>query len=171
MFVGSREPTADHVARHAAYVADLVGVRHAGIGLDISFRQDGVDDTPPGDFDPGYWWPRAAGYDRALSRSTYPPVGAWRVLRPALERTGMTGDEAALVMGGNMHAGRQPGVAPVARSGVDERRPVNGILAAPLPAGLRGCGRGTQGSLIRPGPLRPATAPAFRQPPTGREPP
>ncbi len=101
-FVGSREPSVDHVARHAAYVAGLVGVAHAGIGLDISFHQQGVDDTPPGDFDPYYWWPRSAGYDRALLRSTYPPIAAWRELPAALARTGMTEDEAALVMGGNM---------------------------------------------------------------------
>jgi len=76
--------------------------QHVGIGLDISFRQDGVDDTPPGDFDASYWWPKAAGYNRALLRSTYPPVDAWRTMRSALEGTGMTGAEAALVMGGNM---------------------------------------------------------------------
>ena len=102
MFVGSREPTVEMVARHAAYVADLVGVEHAGIGLDISFNQDGVDDTPPGNFDPDYWWPKSAGYNRALSRSTYPPIAAWQELRSALTATGMTSDEAALVMGGNM---------------------------------------------------------------------
>ena len=102
MFVGSRDPTVEHVARHAAYVADLVGVEHAGIGLDISFDQPGIDDTPPGAFDAGYWWPKAAGYDRALTRSTYPPIASWRVLSTALQATGMTQDEAALVMGGNM---------------------------------------------------------------------
>jgi len=102
MFVGSREPTVEHVARHAAYVADRVGVEHAGIGLDISFVQPGIDDTPPGAFDAGYWWPKSAGYDRALTRSTYPPISSWRVLSTALQATGMTRDEAALVMGGNM---------------------------------------------------------------------
>jgi membrane dipeptidase len=102
MFVGSREPTVEHVARHAAYVADLVGVEHAGIGLDISFNQPGNDDTPPVAFDAGYWWPKSAGYDRALARSTYPPIASWRVLSTALQATGMTQDEAALVMGGNM---------------------------------------------------------------------
>ena len=33
---------------------------------------------------------------------TYTPVETWQVLASALQRLGMTGDEAALVMGGNM---------------------------------------------------------------------
>jgi membrane dipeptidase len=33
---------------------------------------------------------------------TYTPIETWSVLAPALERTGMTADEASLVMGGNM---------------------------------------------------------------------
>jgi membrane dipeptidase len=102
IFLGTREPAGGDVARHAAYVAELVGAEHAGIGLDISFHQGGIDDAPPGDFDPGYWWPKAAGYDRAISRSTYPPIESWQTLSSALECTGMTGDEAALIMGGNM---------------------------------------------------------------------
>lgn len=102
IFVASREPSAEHVARHAAYVAGLVGIEHAGIGLDISFHQEGVDDTPPGEFDADYWWPKAAGYRRAISRSTYPPVACWRELATALQATGMTKDESAQVMGGNM---------------------------------------------------------------------
>ncbi len=102
IFLGTRTPDADDVARHAAYVASLVGVRHAGIGLDISFPQPGLDDDPPGDYDPSYWWPRSAGYDRSIARSTYPPIASWNVLGEALQRTGMTADEAALVMGGNM---------------------------------------------------------------------
>jgi membrane dipeptidase len=102
MFVGTRTPSVDDVARHAAYVADLVGAEHAGIGLDISFHQPGVDETPPGDFDATYWWPKAAGYDRALHRSTYPPIESWQQVDEALQRTGMSAAEAAGVMGGNM---------------------------------------------------------------------
>jgi membrane dipeptidase len=102
MFVGSQEPNVGHVARHAAYVADLVGVEHAGIGLDISFTQPGIDDTPPGAFDAGYWWPKSAGYASALARVAYPPIASWRTLSAALQATGMTRDEAAMVMGGNM---------------------------------------------------------------------
>ena len=102
-FLGTDQPDADDVARHAAYVANLVGVRHAGIGLDISFPQADLNDDPPGNYNPTYWWPKSAGYDRsAITRSTYPPIDSWQVMDAALQRTGMTPDEAALVMGGNM---------------------------------------------------------------------
>ena len=102
IFLGTRTPDADDVARHAAYVANLVGVQHAGIGLDISFHQSDLNETPPGDYDPTYWWPQSAGYNRAISKSTYPPIESWIVLGAALQKTGMTADEANLVMGGNM---------------------------------------------------------------------
>ncbi|MFC5519727.1 dipeptidase [Polaromonas jejuensis] len=101
-FLGTRTPTADDVARHAAYVAGLVGVQHVGIGLDISFRQDELNDNPPGDYDPAYWWPKAAGYNRAVERMTYTPVETWRLLPEALQKTGMSAAEAAAVMGDNM---------------------------------------------------------------------
>jgi membrane dipeptidase len=101
-FLGTRTPTADDVARHAAYVAQLVGVEHVGVGLDISFHQDGIDDTPPGDFDATYWWPKSAGYDRAIQRMTYAPIETWPVLGEALQRAGMAAAEVSLVMGGNM---------------------------------------------------------------------
>jgi len=101
-FLGTRTPGADDVARHAAYIAEKVGVEHVGVGLDISFHEEGIDDTPPGDFDATYWWPKSAGYDRAIQRMTYTPIDTWSVLAPALERAGMTVAEAALVMGGNM---------------------------------------------------------------------
>jgi membrane dipeptidase len=102
MFLGTRTPDAADVARHAAYVADLVGVQHAGIGLDVSFAQPGIDETPPGNFDPNHWWPPSAGYKRGIQPTVYPPISSWRLLSHALQQTGMSGDEAALVMGGNM---------------------------------------------------------------------
>lgn len=101
-FLGTRTPTADDVARHAAYVAELVGVQHVGIGLDISFRQDELNDNPPGDYDPGYWWPQAAGYKHAIERMTYTPVETWQLLPEALQKLGLSADESALVMGHNM---------------------------------------------------------------------
>ncbi|MCX7277761.1 MAG: membrane dipeptidase [Burkholderiales bacterium] len=101
-FLGTQTPSVQDVARHAAYVANLVGVQHAGIGLDISFRQPELNDDPPGDYNPSYWWPASIGYDRAITRASYVPVGAWQELAQALQDQGMRSDEAALVMGGNM---------------------------------------------------------------------
>lgn len=101
-FLGTGTPTAMDVARHAAYVADLVGAQHAGIGLDIGFGQPGLDDNPPGNHDPAYWWPAAAGYQGALGSITYTPLETWRLLPEALQKVGMNAAEAAGVMGNNM---------------------------------------------------------------------
>ena len=101
-FLGTRTPGADDIARQAAYVASLVGVQHAGVGLDISFRQPELNDSPPGNFDAHYWWPEAAGYKRGIDPMTYTPVETWQLLPQALAKVGMTPAEAAMVMGGNM---------------------------------------------------------------------
>ncbi|MDB5780083.1 MAG: peptidase renal dipeptidase [Polaromonas sp.] len=102
LFLGTSTPTAGDVARHAAYVADLVGVQHVGIGLDIGFGQPGLDDRPPGNHDPAYWWPREAGYGGSLEGIRYAPVETWRLLAGALRQAGMNPAEIAGVMGGNM---------------------------------------------------------------------
>jgi membrane dipeptidase len=101
-FLGNTSPTAQDVARHAAYVANLVGVQHVGIGLDISFPQADLNDDPPDGYEPSYWWPKSAGYDRAILRATYTPIETWNVLGQALQDTGMSASEAQSVMGGNM---------------------------------------------------------------------
>src|SRR5574343_334019 len=76
-------------------------VPHAGIGLDICFTQPELDDTPPGAFDPSYWWPASAGYsaDRA---PTFTPPEVWRQLPAALRKVGLNDNEAELVLGRNM---------------------------------------------------------------------
>ncbi|TFW18511.1 dipeptidase [Duganella callida] len=100
-FLGAERPDADDVARHVAYIADLVGVKHAGIGLDICFQQPDLDDTPPGAFDPTYWWPASAGYIADKPPSFTPP-DVWRELPAALRRVGMNETDAAMVLGRNM---------------------------------------------------------------------
>jgi membrane dipeptidase len=102
LFLGTDAPNAQDVAWHAAYVANLVGVQHVGIGLDIGFSEAALNDTPPGAFDPTYWWPPSAGYTNAIAGVRYTPVAAWQELDAALQATGMSGDDAAMVMGGNM---------------------------------------------------------------------
>jgi membrane dipeptidase len=79
-----------------------VGVAHVGIGLDIGFSEEALDDTPPGTFDPTYWWPASAGYTNAIVGVHYTPIAAWHELDAALQATGMSSDDAAMVMGGNM---------------------------------------------------------------------
>jgi membrane dipeptidase len=102
MFVGSPDPTARDVARHAAYVAGIAGIEHAGIGLDIGFDEPGLSDDSMSAVDTGYWWPRSAGYEDAIATMRYAPLESWLRLAEELRLTGMTAGEAALVMGGNM---------------------------------------------------------------------
>jgi len=102
MFVGSSDPTARDVARHAAYVADVAGIDHAGIGLDIGFDEPGLSDESMSAVDTSYWWPRSAGYEDAIATMRYAPLESWVRLAEELRLTGMTAGEAALVLGGNM---------------------------------------------------------------------
>jgi len=46
-FLGVDHPGADDVARHVAYIAQLVGPQHVGLGLDIGFSQAELNDDPP----------------------------------------------------------------------------------------------------------------------------
>jgi membrane dipeptidase len=101
-FLGVPAPTAADVARHAAYVADLVGAEHVGIGLDIGWRQPGLDDWPAGSVDPAYWWPPAVGYNHAISRMAFAPVDAWGHMPAELQRVGMRESDVAGILGGNM---------------------------------------------------------------------
>jgi len=101
-FLGVEAPVAADVARHVAYVANLVGIDHVGIGLDNGFPQPELKDTPPGDFDASYWWPKSAGYDQAISGMHYAPIDTWLQLPEALRAVGMGADEVELVLGGNM---------------------------------------------------------------------
>jgi membrane dipeptidase len=100
-FVGSEQPTALDVARHIAYVAELVGTAHVGVGLDICITQPELDDTPPGDFEPSWWWPEAAGY-RAGRSPSFTPITVWRELPGELRKLGMSPNEIEQVLGRNM---------------------------------------------------------------------
>jgi membrane dipeptidase len=101
-FLGIDQPGAADVARHAAYVADLVGAQHVGLGLDIGFSQSGLHDDPPPPFDPGHWWPAAAGYGQGIRGITYTPLDIWSALPQALQAVGMSDSDIHGVMGGNM---------------------------------------------------------------------
>jgi membrane dipeptidase len=102
VFVGAKNVTATDVARHARYVAELVGPEHVGFGLDDSFAEEHLDDTPP-DFDPHRWWPASAGYaDDALSSIGCCPIDEWSALPSALAAEGFTPAEIEMALGANM---------------------------------------------------------------------
>ncbi|MGM9425202.1 dipeptidase [Hydrogenophaga sp. MI9] len=101
-FLGVEEPCAADMARHMAYVAQLVGAEHVGLGLDIGFGQPGLDDDPPPPFDPGYWWPASEGYGNGIRQMRYAPVEAWTQMPEALRAVGMNSAEIAGALGGNM---------------------------------------------------------------------
>lgn len=101
-FLGVDTPDAAHIARHMAYVAELVGPQHVGLGLDIGFGEPGLNDNPPAPFDPGYWWPASAGYGQGISEMRYAPVSTWQALPTALQATGFSADDIERALGGNM---------------------------------------------------------------------
>lgn len=101
-FLGSEQPDADDLARHAAYVAERVGAAHVGLGLDVCFSEPGLDDDPPGGLDRDYWWPASAGYGHGLAQIRYAPVETWGEIEAALRRAGFSTAETDGVMGSNM---------------------------------------------------------------------
>ena len=101
-FLGVDQPGADDVARHVAYIAQLVGPQHVGLGLDIGFSQAGLNDDPPPPFDADHWWPASAGYGQGIRGIRYTPVETWTHLPAALRAQGMSPQEIAGVMGENM---------------------------------------------------------------------
>lgn len=101
-FLGCEAPQANDLARHVAYVADLVGAQHVGLGLDIGFSQAELNDDPPGAFDPGFWWPAQAGYGRGISQMRYAPIETWQTLPDALRAVGMGSRDVDGVLGDNM---------------------------------------------------------------------
>lgn len=101
-FLGCETPGAPDIARHMAHVANLVGPQHVGLGLDIGFSQPGLNDDPPGDFDPGFWWPASAGYGQGISQMRYAPAETWRQLPDALRAVGMSEQDVDGALGDNM---------------------------------------------------------------------
>ncbi|QCB48664.1 peptidase M19 [Hydrogenophaga sp. PAMC20947] len=101
-FLGVDLPGAKDVARHVAYVANLVGAEHVGLGLDIGFSQSGLNDDPAPPFDPAHWWPAAAGYGQGIRGISYTPVDTWSHLPAALRAMGMNETDISGVMGNNM---------------------------------------------------------------------
>ena len=84
------------------YLADRVGVRHVGLGIDYEYPPGDLDDTPPG-MDRAFWWPPEHGYGAG-------GLGGIRIAKPeqigeiieGLDKRGYGGSDRAAILGRNM---------------------------------------------------------------------
>jgi len=96
-FLGDDDTSTDLLLRHVDYIAERVGPRHVGLGLDYVFDQD-HDDLPAAE-DRDYWYPATQNYDlRAMKMK--PPEHLPEIATSLLER-GYGSEEVRGVMGGN----------------------------------------------------------------------
>lgn len=87
-------PTLDHLVDHAAYIGELVGPQHVGIGLD--FAEETEEDYDYYGYDPR-WYPRPPWvYPEGIRGFV-----DFQNLRAALERRGFTAAEIGGILGGN----------------------------------------------------------------------
>jgi membrane dipeptidase len=96
-FLGSGGITMANVVRHVDHIAQLVGSRHVGLGLDYVFDQS-HSDLPTG-LDPDDWWPPSAIYDwqtdDIIPPERLPDIAA------ALRACGYSSADIAGIMGDN----------------------------------------------------------------------
>lgn len=96
LFLGSREPAAEHVVRAIDYVVQLVGAGHAALGLDYMF--DAGELQEPGRANPDLW-PPEWGYG---SGAGIVPPEAIPDIAAGLERLGYGAAAVRGVMGENL---------------------------------------------------------------------
>jgi membrane dipeptidase len=99
LFLGDEsEPQPATVARHVAYMVELIGVQHVGITLD--YDPDVYDYSDPdllGDDNPTYW-PPDAGYDRSMQSLSVAKIPE---TCDELLKLGFTQSDLAAILSGN----------------------------------------------------------------------
>ena len=97
VFLGENDISTQTLLRHVAYLAERVGPRHIGLGLDYVF-EPGDNDLPASE-DPEDWWPSAYGYNFP-SLKIVPPEQLPEIAG-ALTDFGFSAEEASGILGGN----------------------------------------------------------------------
>ena len=97
-FLGQATPK--NFARHCAYIAELVGINHVGIGLDTMLDQAGIEDMPP-QLDTHHWWPPAQ-YPQGIGTLTYLQPEDLPKIDYALEEIGFHKEERRKIYWENM---------------------------------------------------------------------
>ena len=99
-FLPGGEAEADAMIRVIDYLAERVGTRHIGIGLDYVYDMD-MDYLPEGE-DPAYWFPPEFGYDEGFFKTLgFVSPEAAGGLGARLAERGYGDDDVAAIMGGN----------------------------------------------------------------------
>ncbi|UJF23849.1 dipeptidase [Suttonella sp. R2A3] len=100
-FIGDEALQPESLLPHIDYVVQMVGIEHTAIGPDYCY-DDGISDRPEG-LDPGYWWPKEAGYDpiRGLTGKYVAPEGLPRIAE-GLAKMGYKDTDIAAIMRDNL---------------------------------------------------------------------
>ena len=99
-FMPAQQADADAMLKVIDYLADRVGSRHIGLGLDYVYDVE-LDELPAG-CDPNYWWPSKYGYGEDFYKSsTFVAPEAVAGIKEGLKSRGYTGEAIAGIMGGN----------------------------------------------------------------------
>ena len=100
VFMPGGEAEADAMIRVIDYLAERVGTRHVGIGLDYVYDLE-LEELPEGT-DPAYWFPPEHGYDEDSFKSLdFVSPEAAGGLSARLAERGYGDDDIAAIMGGN----------------------------------------------------------------------
>lgn len=97
IFLGDNDTRVETLMRHVDYLAERVGPRHIGFGLDFTFE------TLTGDLPPGEtldrWWPTSLGYD--LSQMRYMEPERFSDIAEAMDKSGYAREQIDAMLGGN----------------------------------------------------------------------
>lgn len=98
-FLGNNDIRTETVIRHIDYVAQRVGARHIGLGLDYVFHPE-IDDLPAHE-SPDKWWPRALGYGSTGGAMQIVPPEQLPEIAEGLVKHGYADADIAGILGGN----------------------------------------------------------------------
>ncbi|MCA0279175.1 MAG: dipeptidase [Proteobacteria bacterium] len=97
IFLGDNDIRVDTLMRHVDYLAERVGPRHIGFGLDFTFEQL-TGDLPEGET-LERWWPASLGYD--LSQMRYMAPERFPDIAEAMDKRGYATADIEAALGGN----------------------------------------------------------------------